>query len=100
MTIDDHYITFSTGRRVHLSRGTVGLSATNTDERWLFDGSRFMLDFGGLAAVGADVLEPEEAIELADYMIALWHRFRTYSDQRVKRPRSYRTHIPVRRPAA
>jgi len=77
MTIDKQYITFSTGRRVFLSRGSVGLAASNTDERWLFDGSSFTVDFGGAAGVPADVLEPEEAIELADYMIALWHRFRT-----------------------
>ncbi len=99
MTIDKQYITFSTGRRVFLSRGSVGLAASNTDERWLFDGSSFTVDFGGAAGVPADVLEPEEAIELADYMIALWHRFRTYSDQRIIRT-PVRTRFPIRRPAA
>ncbi len=100
MTIDDGFITFSTGKRVRLTRGSVGLSATNTDERWLFDGSNFTLDFGGIASVAADMLEPEEAIELADYMIAMWHRFRTYSDQRVHRPSAIRSRFPARRPAA
>lgn len=99
MTIKDQYITFSTGRRVYLTRGSVGLAASNTDERWLFDGSSFTVDFGGTAGVPADVLEPEEAIELADYMIALWHRFRTYSDQRSFRT-PVRPRLPLRRPAA
>ena len=99
MTIDEQYITFSTGRRVSLTRGSVGLAASNTDERWLFDGSSFKVDFGGATSVPADVLEPEEAIELADYMIALWHRFRTHSDQRTIRT-PVRTRLPVRRPAA
>lgn len=100
MTIDDQYITFSTGKRLRLNRGTIGLSATNTDERWLFDGSNFTLDFGGVASVAADVLEPEEAIELADYMIAMWHRFRTYSDQRVHRHSPIRSRFLSRRPVA
>lgn len=99
MSIEDDYIVFSSGRRVYLSRGTVGLSATNSDERWLFDGSTFQVDFGGIAPVDAHALDPDEAMELADYMIALWHRFRTYSDQRTQRP-AIRQRMPAHRPAA
>ncbi len=84
MRIEDGHLVLSTGRRVYLHRGTVGLSAKNTDERWLFDGSSFELDFGGTNAMDSEQLDPEEAIELADHMIAMWHRFRTYSDQRAR----------------
>ena len=99
MSIEDNYIVFSSGRRIYLPQGTVGLSATNTDERWLFDGSSFKLDLGGISPVAADELDPEEAMELADYMIALWHRFRTWSDQRVQRSTMH-AHSRVHRPAA
>ncbi len=83
MCIEDKYIVFSSGRRIPVDSSLIGLSGSNTDERWSYEGSHFHLCFGTHESIDPDSLLPEECIELAEYMIGLWHHFRTKSEQRL-----------------
>lgn len=72
MQIEDDTVTFSTGRTAYAHRGIIGLN----DELVVsegYDGGFWNRDDRLWAKDG---LTKEEEIELADYMIALWTRFK------------------------
>jgi hypothetical protein len=72
MRIDGDDLIFSNGRRVYANFGSIGIG---DDLRVCYGGD------GGIAAWPGDdmpeyVLTEAERLELADYMIALWTKFR------------------------
>jgi hypothetical protein len=71
MRIEGDTIIFSSGREFYANRGVIGLS----DDLYVSQGYD-----GGLDAWPSEgtthFMTPEERRELADYMIALWTKFR------------------------
>jgi hypothetical protein len=72
MKINNDYITFKTsGKKYYANCGIIGLSEPGEDG-WQVSGG-YDDAFGGCCS---EKLSKKEKIELADYMINLWTRFR------------------------
>ncbi len=72
----------SSGRRIGANNNIIGLSEPTEEEGWTisegYDGTLFMAKNPEYTPSGGGLtpLTPEELVEIADYMIALWQRFK------------------------
>ncbi len=80
MKIEGDIVTFSTGKKVDVNCGIIGLSpdldvSAGYDNGW-FNADPFYWDDDKANPQSSRYLTPDEQIELADYMVQQWLRFK------------------------
>jgi hypothetical protein len=74
MKLTDNYYTLSSGRKFYANNGVIGMSEFVEDEDfgWMLD-----LSEGYDGGINTDEFSKEELLEIADFMILQWQRYKS-----------------------